>query len=70
MNRRRNTARDTAGRYDYSDMSLVCRCGHALGVHAAENPTRRRPCFNEDGPSLEGATGETCDCKNFRKEKP
>lgn len=71
-----NTARDYQGRYDYSkDMNLLCRCGHPLGVHAAENETGKRPCFNEDhymNTGVEGApvaTGEDCDCEHFKKAR-
>lgn len=63
----------TSGRYDYGDVELVCTCGHKLGVHAAENETHTRPCFNEDTglndpkwPTIV-ATGESCDCLNFKK---
>ncbi len=58
----KNTARAIDGRFDFATMSLVCKCGHELGVHAAENPTRKRPCFNDDI-----GDGSECDCENFRK---
>ena len=43
----------------------LCTCGHRLGVHAAPNDRSTRPCFNEDS-GIEGATGESCDCKHFK----
>lgn len=63
----KNTARDRDGRYDFNNMDLFCECGHRLGVHAGENGTKTRPCFNED-LGIEGATGETCNCQNFTKQ--
>jgi len=59
-------ARDKEGRFDYTNLDLICRCGHELGIHAAENESKTRPCFNED-KYIDGATGEYCPCKNFRK---
>jgi hypothetical protein len=69
-----NPSRNYRGRYDYSkDMHLMCVCGHKLGVHAGDNDTGKRPCFNEDSnlnddPELT-ATGEYCPCKHFRKAR-
>jgi hypothetical protein len=53
--------RDGRGRYDYSNMTLLCVCGHTLGVHLAKQP---RPCANGEGAP--GGTGESCDCQKFR----
>lgn len=71
-----NSSRNYQGRYDFSkDMWLLCKCGHALGVHAADNDTGKRPCFNEDSNLNEAfrdapkATGEYCLCTNFTKAK-
>ena len=60
-------ARNKAGQFDFSTMTLICTCGHPLSVHAGENETKERPCFNEDC-GLEGATGKSCKCKNFKKK--
>lgn len=50
-----------SGRYSYDgDFSRVCRCGHTLGIHAAEAP---HPCFNEDDGIGDGAP---CACERFR----
>ena len=48
--------RDKDGRFDYTNLNLFYVCGHRLGIHAAENETKTRPCFNED-TGIEGATG-------------
>jgi len=58
MTRKRYTVRSADGRYDHSDMTLVCRCGHRLGVHAGEKP---RPCFNDDA-----GDGHECHCEAFK----
>lgn len=65
---RHNSHRDYQGRYDYGDMNAMCVCGHALAVHAADNESGKRPCFNEDR-GLDRATGDDCDCPHFRKVK-
>ena len=57
------TVRRANGQFDYQDFTRMCRCGHRLGVHAGENETHTRPCFNEDAAG--GGTGEPCTCKNF-----
>ncbi len=64
----KNVFRDKYGQYDYSNMELMCECGHKLGVHSGENDTKKRPCFNEDS-GLAGATGKKCSCKTFRLKK-
>lgn len=57
--------RDTTGRYGFDGkMERVCVCGHRLGLHAAPNAARTRPCFNEDTGL--GGSGEACSCLNFR----
>ena len=43
-----NPPRDRIGRFDFSNLSLPCECGHTLGQHAAKNDTRLRPCFADD----------------------
>ncbi len=64
-----NPSRDYRGKYDYSaDMELLCRCGHPLGVHAADNESGKRPCFNEN-TGIIGGTGEPCDCRHFKKAR-
>lgn len=55
------------GQYDYEDLNLMCACGHKLDVHAGLNDSRKRPCFNEDS-HIDGATGKSCSCKNFKKK--
>lgn len=54
--------RDRMGRYDFSTLDLICKCGHALGVHTAVRP---RECLNGDA-FAPGATGESCQCRKFR----
>lgn len=64
--------READGRYGFDgNWERLCVCGHSLGVHAAQNDTGKRPCFNEDS-GIVGGTGEPCDCKHFRpsKKKP
>lgn len=61
-----NPHRNYQGRYDHGDMDAMCDCGHVLGVHAADNETGKRPCFNED-TGMEGTTGTYCDCPHFKK---
>ncbi len=60
----RNRSKD--GRYDFDDLSLICKCGHSLGVHSGQNELKKRGCLNEDH-HIDGATGEYCTCKNFQK---
>jgi hypothetical protein len=53
-----------SGRFGFEgNFARVCRCGHVLGVHAAEAP---HPCSNED-QFVDGATGVTCGCTRFRR---
>jgi hypothetical protein len=53
-----------SGRFGFEGkFARVCRCGHVLGVHAAEAP---HPCINED-QFVDGATGVTCGCTRFRR---
>lgn len=60
--------RNIKGQYAFVDnWERLCICGHKLGVHAGENDTGKRPCFNEDS-GMEDATGEPCDCKHFKLE--
>jgi hypothetical protein len=64
--------READGRYGFDgNWDRLCVCGHSLGVHAAQNDTGKRPCFNEDS-GIVGGTGEPCDCEHFRpsKKKP
>jgi hypothetical protein len=49
------------GKFDYSDMDKMCRCGHRLGVHGAAGP---RGCMNNDC-----GDGEDCDCEKFRPQR-
>jgi len=63
----KNTVRNSSGKYDFSNFELICKCGHKLGIHAADNPSKLRPCFN--GDDIDGATGEFCKCENFKKMK-
>lgn len=56
------------GQYDYEDLSLMCVCGHRLGIHSGLNDTGKRGCLNED-EHISGATGVFCDCENFKKTK-
>jgi hypothetical protein len=52
-----------SGRFGFAGhFERLCRCEHALGVHASEAP---HPCSNEDR-FVEGATGEKCGCERFR----
>lgn len=61
--------READGRYGFDgNWERLCVCGHTLGIHAAQNDTGKRPCFNEDS-GIVGATGEPCDCKHFRPSK-
>lgn len=64
----KNTARNKHGQYDFNNMELICRCGHKLSIHAGENETKERPCFNED-KGVNGATGDNCNCSNFKLNK-
>jgi len=66
MKDRRYKIRSRDGKYDYTNLDLFCTCGHKLGIHAGDNETKKRPCFNEDS-GIEGTTAEYCPCKNFRK---
>lgn len=63
-----NFERDNqTGRYDYSDTSLICICGHTLGVHAGDRgESNKRPCFRDDLHNVEDVPREDCDCDNFR----
>lgn len=56
-----NDTRDKGtGRYELEGKwDRLCKCGHKLGIHAAEVSCGMRPCFNGD-------TGEPCDCEKFR----
>lgn len=67
VDKRQTRTRRTNGQFDYDDMSLICKCGHQLSVHAGENETKKRGCLNEDS-GMDGATGEHCSCKNFKKK--
>lgn len=42
------------------ELERPCKCGHPLGIHAAETVEGERPCFVGD----EG--GPPCDCTRFR----
>lgn len=53
--------RKTNGKYDYSNMDILCTCGHSLGLHIAEAP---RVCGN-NGTGL-----VDCDCKQFKPAPP
>ena len=63
----KNVHRDKLGKYNFGNMELICKCEHKLSVHAGENETKERPCFNED-KNIDGATGIKCSCKNFKKK--
>lgn len=52
--------RDKKGKYSYSNMELLCKCGHKLGRHTAEYP---HDCCYGDGD--EDNYDQTCDCKLF-----
>ncbi len=64
----KNLYRKNNGKYDFSKMTLICECGHPLSVHAGQNDTDKRPCFNSD-KGIEGATGHQCLCLNFKTKK-
>lgn len=68
MKQKKNTFRKKNGQYDYGNMKLLCVCGHPLSVHAGENESNKRPCFNID-KGIDGATGEDCACQNFKPKK-
>jgi len=59
---KKTRARLYSGRYDFDDFSLMCKCGHSLGVHAAGDGGKR-PCYNNDA-----GDGKYCDCETFRKK--
>ena len=63
-----NNERNINGKYDYKDFELICESGHKLKVHGGRTREKTRGCLNED-PHIEGATGEYCKCKNFKKAK-
>ena len=67
IDKRQYRTRRISGQFDYDDMTLICKCGHPLSVHAGDNETKKRNCLNEDC-GIEGATGESCSCKNFTKQ--
>jgi len=52
------------GQFAHADPSLVCVCGHGLGVHAAEIVAGERPCFNADW-----GDAAVCDCVRFRRSR-
>ena len=56
--------RDSKGKYDYSNLNLICECGHSLGIHGGDCDTKIRPCFNHDC-----GDGKQCNCINFKKLK-
>jgi hypothetical protein len=72
MPKNKNTYRDNQGKYDYGNMELICVCGHKLSVHSGpgydEHHKIARGCLNED-IYVKGATGEHCNCRNFKKAK-
>ena len=52
------------GQFAYEgDWSRMCTCGHTLGVHVHGG----FDCLN--GESIDGATGEPCDCTRFRPSR-
>ena len=63
-----NFERDNkTGRFDYSNMDLLCVCGHTLGVHAGDRgETNKRPCFRDDYHNVADVPEEDCDCTNFK----
>lgn len=51
------------GRFDYSDMTRMCTCGHNLGEHGGEHTDRG--CVHEsDEPDTDGKYG--CSCGKFK----
>jgi len=55
----RSHERRDQGRYDYSNLDVVCRCGHRLGEHADVSP---RPCFADE-------MGDGCACERFQRDR-
>lgn len=53
------------GKYAYSNMELICKCGHKLGYHAAASSKEfGRPCWvQDDFPDI------NCTCERFIKAK-
>lgn len=52
------------GRYDFSNMEDICKCGHKLGDHCMANPTGLRDCM------VESMGGPKCNCEAFRPNQP
>lgn len=56
-----NDNKDKRGRYSYSNMELLCKCGHKLGAHTAEYP--HDCCYGENPEEYK----QVCDCNGFIK---
>ncbi len=61
------------GKYAFSNLDLVCICGHTLGQHNASRikfgATTFQECFG-DPLGSRGDQMHNCDCQCFKKLKP
>jgi hypothetical protein len=56
--------RDKKGKYSYSDMNMLCVCGHALGSHTGEYP--HDCCYGDDPENMVQQTTCVCDSIGFK----
>lgn len=54
--------RNKEGQYSYSNMELICTCGHRLSRHGAEYP--HDFCYGEDEEYK-----QICKCRKFQKSR-
>ena len=58
------THREGDGRYTFSDLDRLCRCGHTLGAHGAIGA---RGCMADE--CFEPESDVPCDCAKFKPKR-
>lgn len=63
MNNQHRNRNTNSGKYTYTNLDLMCKCGHKLGTHTGEYP--HDCCYGEKPEEYK----QTCNCDGFIKNK-